>query len=171
MKEYAPRKVFITVNGEYVEISHDEHIRRRETDPAYAAKKFILVHGMIMEVTAKDYADFYREKRRQKYLDERSAQNGDISYDMLTTDEFNGEDILVDHEQESISDIVVRDMMVDKLHSVLPLLSEDERELIEALFFDGKSEREWSKISGIPQKTINDRKKRILTKLKKLLEN
>ncbi|MDE5780912.1 MAG: hypothetical protein K2I03_05475 [Lachnospiraceae bacterium] len=32
------------------------------------------------------------------------------------------------------------------------------------------SEREWSSISGIPQKTINDRKRRILAKLKKILE-
>ena len=42
-----------------------------------------------------DYEEYYRAKRRQKYLDERSAENGDFSYDMLTTDEFSGEDILI----------------------------------------------------------------------------
>ena len=34
-----------------------------------------------------DYEEYYRAKRRQKYLDERSAENGDFSYDMLTTEE------------------------------------------------------------------------------------
>jgi len=32
------------------------------------------------------------------------------------------------------------------------------------------SEREYSKLSGIPQKTINDRRHKILGKLKKLME-
>lgn len=34
--------------------------------------------------------------------------------------------------------------------------------LIEALFFEGLSERAYSERSGIPQKTVNDRKNRIL---------
>lgn len=46
-----------------------------------------------------------------------------------------------------------------------------EQELIQALFFRGLSERKWSEECGIPQKTINDRKQRILAKLKKMLEN
>lgn len=43
--------------------------------------------------------------------------------------------------------------------------------LMNALFFRKLSEREWSAETGIPQKTINDRKRRILIKLKKLLES
>jgi len=42
---------------------------------------------------------------------------------------------------------------------------------IEALFFKGYSERQWSKISGIPQRTICYRKNVILQKLKKILKN
>lgn len=48
-----------------------------------------------MEVTPEQYAEFYRIQNRQRYMDRRSADNGDISVDMLTTDEFNGADILV----------------------------------------------------------------------------
>jgi DNA-directed RNA polymerase specialized sigma24 family protein len=61
--------------------------------------------------------------------------------------------------------------MLEKLKSSLILLNQAEMELIKALFYDGVSEREWSAVTGIPQKTINDRKQRILNKLKKLLEN
>ena len=51
---------------------------------------------MVLEVTPEQYAEFYRIQNRQRYMDRRSADNGDISVDMLTTDEFNGADILVD---------------------------------------------------------------------------
>ena len=89
---------------------------------------------------------------------------------MLTTADFNGEDILIDTSQE-IVETVIHKIMLDKLHDSLVLLSEDEQKLINALFFRNLSEREWSAETGIPQKTINDRKSRILIKLKKLLEN
>ena len=75
--------------------------RRKQICPLYADKLFLPLYGSLMEVSKEDYTEFYRAKRRQKYLDERSADNGDFSYDMLTTDEFSGEDILklTDEEQ------------------------------------------------------------------------
>ena len=61
----------------------------------------------------------------------------------------------------------------DELYRCLDLLAHDERVLIDALFFsnggNGMTEREYSKISGIPQKTINDRKRKICGKLKKIM--
>ncbi len=51
---------------------------------------------MLMEAPEDEYRRFYGDKRRQKHLKERSKDNGDFSYDMLTMDEFNGEYILVD---------------------------------------------------------------------------
>ena len=167
---YAPRKVFIIENGGYTELTYTELCRRMETDPSYMDRLFIPLHGMIMEVSKADYDDFYQKQRRQKYIDERSVENGDISYDMLTTDDFNGEDILID-DSEDIETQVVRKIMLDKLRAAFSLLSVDEKELLTALFFQEMSERDWSKISGIPQKTINDRKRRVLAKLKKLLES
>ena len=41
---------------------------------------------MIMEVSEKEYIGFYRNKRRQKYLDEQRRDNGDVSYDALNSD-------------------------------------------------------------------------------------
>lgn len=75
-------------------------------------------YGRLMEVSKEDYTEFYRAKRRQKYLDERSADNGDFSYDMLTTDEFSGEDILI-AEQQDVCDTVVESIMTDKLRKAI----------------------------------------------------
>lgn len=168
--KYTPRKVFIIENGEYKEISYEELYHRTEENSVYADKLFIPLHGMLMEVTKAFYKDFYKDKRCQKYLHEQSDANGDISYDMLTTDEFNGEDILIDNSMD-IAQQVENTIMLDKLKHCIPLLNPNEYELIDALFFRSLSEREWSAETGIPQKTINDRKRRILAKLKKLLES
>ncbi|NLO86764.1 MAG: sigma-70 family RNA polymerase sigma factor [Clostridiales bacterium] len=56
------------------------------------------------------------------------------------------------------------------LHQSLSSLAVEERTLIEALFFEGLTERAYSERSGIPQKTVNDRKNRILKKLYQLLK-
>lgn len=168
--KYAPKKVFILDNCSYTELSYEEFCSLQENDVSYADKFFIPLHGMLMEVTEETYRNFYKSQRRQKYIDERSVENGDFSYDMLTTADFNGEDILIDTSQE-IDEAVIHKIMLDKLHDSLVLLSGDEQKLINALFFRNLSEREWSAETGIPQKTINDRKRRILIKLKKLLES
>ena len=168
--KYAPKKVFILDNGIYTELSYEKFYSLQENDASYADKFFIPLHGMLMEVTEETYRDFYKAGRRQKYIDERSVGNGDFSYDMLTTDDFNGEDILID-DSEDIATQVVHKIMLDKLSDSILLLSDDEQELINALFFRNLSERKWSDETGIPQKTINDRKHRIIAKLKKYLEN
>jgi len=83
-------KCFVFAPDGYEEITYSELCRRREMDKSYEEKKFIPLHGMLMEVTPEQYREFYRNRRRQKYLDERSKDNGDISIDMLTMPEFHG---------------------------------------------------------------------------------
>ncbi|MCI6610128.1 MAG: hypothetical protein MSH08_05195, partial [Ezakiella sp.] len=46
-----------------------------------------------------------------------------------------------------------------------------EQELIQAIFFDGLSEREVGARLGITQSVVNKRKARILIKLRKIIEN
>lgn len=58
-------------------------------------------------------------------------------------------------------------LMGELLRLSIAQLAPSEQELITALFYDGMTEREYAIKSGIPQKTINDRKRRILLKLKK----
>lgn len=148
--EYTPKKVFILEDSRYIELSYQEFSARYEYADDYPEKFFIPLHGMLMEVSEDVYRDFYKSVRRQKYLDERSKENGDFSYDMLTTDEFNGEDILVDETQD-IEEIVVDRIMLDKLQQVISLLSEDERTLIHQHFFEEISQKELSRMYGVNQ--------------------
>ena len=123
-----PKAVYIIENGGYTELTYEEFRRREQICPLYADKLFLPLYGRLMEVSKEDYMEFYRAKRRQKYLDERSADNGDFSYDMLTTDEFSGEDILI-AEQPDVCDTVVESIMTDKLRKAILKLTDEERSL------------------------------------------
>ena len=168
--KYAPKKVFILENNEYVEITYEELCHREATDKFYEDKLFLPLHGMLMEVTEDVYDDFYRDKRRQQYITARAIVNGDLSYDALNTDEFNGDNILVDPD-ENVAEQVAQKMLIEKLHRVLPLLSEDEQLLIHRHYFEDIPETELAEIYGITQQGISKRVKKIREKLKKLLEN
>lgn len=165
----APKKVFVLENGNYKELSYEEFCLLKEKDISYADKPFIPLHGMLMEVTEETYRNFYKSQRRQKYIDERSAENGDFSYDMLTTDDFNGEDILPD-ENESLDEQVIRKIMTDKLKFALPLLAKDEQKLIREIFYEELSERSLAEKYGVSQVAIHKRKVKILEKLKKMMK-
>ena len=74
-------------------------------------------------------------------------------------------------ESSSTENFVENKIMKERLRECLLLLSFAERSLIEALYYQNKTERELSKETGVHYSTIHSRKKKILEKLKKLLEN
>ena len=170
MIKYAPKKVFILDDEEYIEITYEELCSRAEIDPSYKDKLFLPLYGMLMEVSESTYLEFYRLQRRQKYIDERSRENKDIPYDSLTTDEFNGEDILVD-DGESVEDQAVRNVTAEEIRFRISLLKPADQELVQAMFFEGLSERQYAEKCGVNRNAIHKRKVRILEELKKLLEN
>ena len=131
---------------------------------------FILKNGAYVEISYEEfYKEYYRDRRRERYLDELESMNV-ISFHSLDTEEFCGEEILIDHS-EDVAEQVAHKMMIEKLTAVLPLLTDDERELIQAIYFDEMTEREYAEKTGVYRNAVHKRKVRILEKLKKLLEN
>lgn len=53
--KYAKSKCFILSADGYKEITYKELLRRRDTDKTYADKRFIPLHGMLMEVSPEEY--------------------------------------------------------------------------------------------------------------------
>jgi len=53
-------KCFIKKNGKYKEITYKELKKLRETDPIYRERCFLLLHGMLLEVTEKDFKEPFR---------------------------------------------------------------------------------------------------------------
>ena len=168
--KYTPKKVFILVNDNYKEITYIELQKLEQTDKSYAEKFFLPLHGMLMEVTEEDYKEYYKDKRRQKYIDECSRKRGDVSYDALDTDETLGEEVFADTKTD-VEASVINKMTVAELRKAFLLLSPDEKKLLIEHFFDEKSQVELSKQYGVNQSSISRKINRIIAKLKKFLEN
>lgn len=168
--KYAPRKVYIKENGNYLELSYQDFCRRRQADQSYMDKLFIPVQGCLIEVVREQYADFYREKERWRYLKKLDASHSLLSLEGFTDSEGNVIDFVVD-ETADVAETVIRAAMVDRLKAALLLLSDSEQALIQAIFFEELSEREVGRRLGITQSVVNKRKAKILAKLRKIIEN
>lgn len=133
-------------------------------------KYYIHVPGALVEVSEGVYFAYYQEKRRGRTLREKDERNGAVSYDGLDTPELSGQEMIPDRSAVSVEDAAIANILRGELRRCLALLDEPDRQLIHALYFEGLSERKYAKRIGIPQRTINDRRRRVLRKLKELLE-
>lgn len=164
-----PKAVYIIENGGYTELTYEEFRRREQICPLYADKLFLPLYGSLMEVSKEDYEEYYRQRNRQIYIDRRASRNGDVSYNALTTDEFNGEDILI-AEQPDVCDTVVESIMTDKLKEAILKLTDEEQLLIYRHYYADIPGTELAKIYGVSQQAISKRIAKIRVKLKNLLE-
>lgn len=162
-------KVFIKSENGYEEITFEDLLNFKASDEEFGKKKFVPVHGMLMEVSEEDYAEYYRHRRREKYIAERSTSNGDISYHMLTTDEFNGEDILVDEKADTAAQ-AEQEIMLDKLRCAMLKLDDDEKQLIYRHYYAEIPTTKLAEIYGISQQAVSKRIVKIREKLKNIME-
>ena len=122
-----------------------------------------------MEVSEEDCAEYYRHRRRGKYIAERSTSNGDISYHMLTNDEFNGEDILVDEQADTAAQ-AEQEVVLDKLRCAMRELYEDEKLLVYRHYYAEIPTTKLAKMYGISQQAVSKRIIKIREKLKNIME-
>lgn len=80
-----------------------------------------------------------------------------------------GEELIKD-DSVNVEETVIAKCMIEKLCECLPLLSEDELELVTALYFQGKTQSQIQRETGVLQQTNSYRERKILQKLRKILE-
>ena len=133
-------------------------------------KKYIVrVQGTVVEVTEEVYRAYYSIERQLLTVDEKDARNGKVLYSDLDTDEMLGEDMIPDRDTVGVEDAAIARILHDQLHRALNLLLPTEQKLIYEIYFQGLSERQIAKRSGVHYMTIHNRKVRILKKLGKML--
>jgi RNA polymerase sigma factor (sigma-70 family) len=145
-----------------IEIPYAELQRCREQDEAFQNRRFIALHGMLLEVTEQEYQDFERQRRRERSHRQRWPVFAEGSEAL----EQIAHDAALDFETQVLDQI-----MVEKLRNTLSALSTQDYELIEALYFCQKSGAEYGAEIGISKQAVSQRKHQILVKLKNLMEN
>lgn len=130
-------------------------------------KYYIRISNTLVEVSPEIYREYYHFSRKMRTIEEKDLRNSVISYNSFDNDESLGEEIIADPSASSVEETAIRNLMVSKLHYCLTLLSNEEKDLIYAIFYDQASETEIGQYLGISQKAVNKRKKKILQKLQK----
>ena len=147
-----------------------------------ADKKRVWVSGQYIEVTDVVYDAYMKGDRKIRYFEndlktERVLMDTDGHIKQIIPSREDSLDRLMDDNaeqftdhHESVEDMVLRKISAEKLYQALTELSEKERELIVALFFEEKTERELAIVLGISQPAVHKQKNKTLKKLKTFLE-
>lgn len=133
-------------------------------------KYYIRVPEALVEVSKDLYSEYHRIERHLSTLEEKDARHGLVSLSGLDTRRASIEETIADQNTEPIEDQVIAKLMAAKLKRCINMLPSAERTLIHAIYFEGMSERELAGKTGIHYMTIHSRKKKILRKLKNMLE-
>lgn len=130
----------------------------------------IKVQGVLVEVTKEVYLAYYSVERHTRTLDEKDVRNGKVLYSAMDTDEVLGEEMLPDLGATCVEDAAIGNVLCEKLHQCLLLLSAEERDLVDALYFKGLTEREYAQLIGISQKGVNKRRHKVIEKLRTMMK-
>lgn len=147
-----------------------------------ADKKQIWIKGQLIEVSEEVYAAYMQGDRKMRYfesdlktekilLDEkgqiiRIIPSREDSLDRLMDD--NAGQFADLHE--SVEETVFRRISIEQVREAIAQLTEKERQLIDALYFQELTERDVAAMLGISQPAVHKQKIRILKKLKISLE-
>ncbi len=142
----------------------------------------VYYEGQIIEVTKEVFTVLEKTDRKIEYCEldlkvERYIYNkkGELiriipsredSYDRLQSE--NAQQFADD--SESVEEIALRNLRYEQLHNAISLLKPNEQALIEALYFQFLSQRDYAQTMGVSQASVCKKQKRILKKLKNLLE-
>lgn len=125
---------------------------------------YIVINGEKIAVSEEVYRAYkqpvWRESKRAK-----ARADMEYSYSGMLEDGFE-----IASDDALVEDIVTDKLVLDMLLAALDELNDDDRRLIDALYYREQTERDVEKETGIPQTTINYQKKRILNWLKKKLK-
>lgn len=119
-----------------------------------------LKDGQIVPVSEEVYRAYKRPSWREAKAREVRLQK-ELSLDILEEDSVPITDGVL------VEQIVEDKLLLEMLMKALDMLTEDERSLINEIFFNQHSEQETAAKSGITQQAVHKRKKYILGKLKK----
>lgn len=133
-------------------------------------KYMIKIQGDLIEVSEDVYYAYFRMERQERWQEEKKQVHDVLSYDALDNEEIVGAEMIPDLTSPSLEENVISRELKDRLHHAVEALPRGERELIHAIYVEGKSEREYAKQQGCSQNKIYKRRIKILSKLKMFLD-
>ena len=129
-------------------------------------KYVIKVEGKLVEVTPEVYYAYFRMERQERGQEEKKKRNGVMSYDAMDHHDMVGLESIADLAGPSMEETAMTQEIHEKLRRAVNALPKGERELIQAIYFDGFTEKEYAESYGLTQQGVSYRLRKILSKLK-----
>ena len=133
-------------------------------------KYLIKIQGKLIEVSEDVYYAYFHMERQERTQEEKKQRNEVMSYDALDDGETLGMENIADMSSPSMEEQAIAKEMYERLHHAVEALPRSERELIRAIYFEGKTEREYAKQQGCSQNKIFKQRVKTLSKLKMFLD-
>ena len=150
----------------------ERNYRRVRSEGGEVIANIITVDGMDVEVPEDVYLAYAQADRRERYIMEEQSSGKLLSLEQMEEDallpDYVGAETAPSAETEALEREELRNLAEQKQILLLALLSlkDTDRELINALFFDGASTREYAQRMGVSQRAVIKRRDRILRDLK-----
>ncbi|WP_458462737.1 sigma-70 family RNA polymerase sigma factor [Paenibacillus sp.] len=133
-------------------------------------KYMIKVQGNLIEVSEDVYYAYFRMDRQERWQEEKKQGHDVVSYDALDNSETVGAEAIQDMNSPGMEELVIANELKERLHNIVAALPKPERELIQAIYFEDIPVSDYAKRVGLSHRGINKQRKRILSKLKMLLD-
>ena len=130
---------------------------------------FLYVKKKEIKISEEIYKTYWKITEHEKYLIKKDWKNNVIPFSVL---DYDGHfvDNIVD-ESIDIEKIIEVKMQIEELNKALNSLTEEERDIITAIFFREESLRSIGERKNRSYQAIGKRRDKILEKLRKLLED
>lgn len=126
---------------------------------------YLYVNGQRVKVSEQIYQVYWREKEHEKYLEQVDKKNHLLFFSSL--DHYGNFENNLEDKNVEVEKVVATQMMIEALRNAMTKLNEEEREIIERLFFNDETLRAVAKTQNISHPALIKRRDKILEKLKK----
>ena len=129
---------------------------------------YLYVNGQKVKVSEEIYKVYWREREHEKYLEQVDRKNHLLFFSSLDHDGHYVDNIV--DESVDVAKIVETQMMIESLRYAISKLNDEERDIIERLYFNDETLRSVAKLKSITHPALMKRRNKILEKLKKIIE-
>ena len=130
---------------------------------------YLYVKGKAVPVSEEVYKAYWKITEHEKYLQRKDWKHNVIPFSGLDHDGHFVDNII--DEKIDLEKIVEVKMQIEELNKALNTFTEEERDIITAIFFREESLRSIGERKNRSYQAIGKRRDKILEKLRKLLED
>lgn len=124
--------------------------------------------GMLVEVNREVYLEWYQSERRERYQRERDRKYGVCSIEKLHEKGYFPQQSIF--TEDATQEAALRNECQSRLQNALKNLPEQDALLLKLLYFEEITVKKAADIFNCSRKTIQNRRRRALEKIKKMME-